>query len=264
MSEKNRIGALNGFINQPLVYKFQSSSASTEELLFGIAQSHVEKLLNKELDAAFVNPIDYALNSSDLILHPSIAVSSSGFSGAARLYLRKELKTISSLAVNATSAAEVVLARIALAEKYDSEPSIIPVAGKVDAMLAKADSALIVGDDIFQMQTNFPFIDLVDEWNDITELPYVHTLCAFRSGNVKKDTMDLIVESRNSGLQNVTAISYAQTTSLNRAADDLTKYLSHFSYSFTEDVRASLEEFFRLAYYYGMLPDVPDINLADV
>lgn len=263
MSEKFRIGALNGIVNQPLFYKFHSSSESSGELLFGSAPSHAEKLLNKELDAAFLNPIDYALNSSDLLLHPLIAVSSSGFSGVVRLYLRKELKAISSLAVNATSAAEVVLAKIILAEKYDSEPSIVPVAGTIDAMLAKADSALVVGDDIFAIQTDFPFIDLVDEWNDITELPYVHTVCAVQNGNVKKEIFELLKESRDWGIKNSAAISYEHSEKLHRAADDLTEYLSHFSYSFTEDVRASLDEFFRLAYYYGMLPDVPDINIAD-
>ncbi|MDD8016806.1 MAG: hypothetical protein PHP42_00385 [Bacteroidota bacterium] len=264
-----RIGALRDLYHQLLYDMFQSSVSTEEkipsraELLFDTAPAHIERLMNNELDAAFINPIDFALNSSDLVVYPAVCAATSGMSDIVRLYLREKIKTISSLAVNTTSASEVVLARIVLTEKYEAAPSIVPVAGDIPSMLKTSDSALTVGDDVLKTKWNGPFIDVVDEWTDITELPFVHTLCVSRNDKFIPELNALLAESLAQGKNNVTKVALSASAKIGIAADDLLDYYSSISYTFNEELHAGLDEFFRMAFYQGMLSDIPEVSFGE-
>jgi hypothetical protein len=47
-----------------------------------------------------------------------------------------------------------------------------------------------------------------------------------------------------------------------RSAD--TAYLNRFGYELNERALAALAEFFRMAYYHGVLKDIPDVKLHDL
>ncbi len=257
-----RIGALRELFTQPLYRTLKSSSGFPGELLFDKPSVHIDGLMSNERNAAFVLPVDFAQNSSGMILYPGVGVSSSGYSNAARLYLRKHLPVIKTLAVGNVSTTDVALSRIVLGEKYDSEPVIIPVVGSIDEMLAKADCALVAGDSVLSIQTEHPFIDIVDEWSDITELPFVHAVCIARTDIFSKELSTQLFSSQDTGKKSLESIANELAAETSLSADLLQNYLSHFSYGFDELSKASLEEFFQMAFYYGMLPDIPEINIA--
>jgi predicted solute-binding protein len=261
MSSPVRIGGQRDLFAQPL-YRTLKGSASAE-LLFDIPSVHFDSMMSNEMDAAFMTPVDYALNSSGMVLYPNIGVSSSGYSNVARLYLRKNLQFITTLAVGLVSTTDVALTRIVLGEKYDSEPKIIPMIGSIDEMLAKADCALVSGESLLTLQNDFPFIDIVDEWSDITEMPFVHSFCIARSDKYSKEIQSLLQSSLESGRNSLESIANEIAAETNRSADLLQNYLSHFSYGLDELSKTSLEEFFRMAFYYGMLGDIPEIIIAE-
>jgi chorismate dehydratase len=256
-----RVGALRELFTQPLYQTLKSSSEFPGELLFNTPSEHIDALMSKILDVAFAAPVDFAQNSSGMILYPGLGVYSTGYSNVARLYLKKNLPAIKKLAVGNVTTTDVVLTRIILGEKYESEPTIVPVIGSIDEMLAKADCALISGDTLLRLQTDHPFIDIVDEWSDITELPFVHTICMARSETFSKEINTLLYSSQNAGKNSLDSIANGLAAETKLSADLLQNYLSHFSYGFDELSKASLEEFFRMAFYYGMLADVPEINI---
>lgn len=262
MSEKYRIGVLRGLLYQPMNEFLQRSPEISGELLFGAASAHIEGLLSKTLDAAFVNPIDYAQHSSDLFIYPLAPLSSEAMSGVLRIYFREELKRISTLAIHVTSASEVVLARIVLGEKYDTAPAIVPIAGNLDMMLQKADAALLIDEQVFTETSHHSYIDLVDDWTDITDLPYVHALCVGRNeGHIEGIQTALTALEKNVGLSRA---PLAKTLSEinSHFENQYAEYFSHFSYQFSDQILQSLEEYYRLAFYHGMLSDIPEINLS--
>ncbi len=258
-----RVGAICELYTQPLYRTIKGSSDFPGELLFDTTAVHIDALMSSERTAAFVAPVDYAQNSSDMIIYPNLGVSSSGYSNVARLYLRKNLALIKTLAVGTVTATDVVLTRIVLGEKYDSEPAIVPVFGSVDEMLAKADCALVSGDPLLTLQNDHPYIDIVDEWSDITELPFVHAMCIGRTDTFSKDLNTLLTASQDGGRNSLESVANGLAADLNLSADLIQNYLSHFSYGFDELSKLSLEEFFRMAFYYGMLGDIPEINIAE-
>ncbi len=263
MSSPVRLGAIRELYTQPLYRTIKGSSAFPGELLFDTPAVHIDALMSNERTAAYVAPVDYAQNSSDMIIYPDLGVSSSGYSNVARLYLRKNLALIKTLAVGTVSATDVVLTRIVLGEKYDSEPAVVPVIGTVDEMLAKADCALVTGDSLLTLQNDHPFIDIVDEWSDITELPFVHTMCIGRTDAYSKELNALLSASQAAGRDSLASVANSIAAETNQSADLIQNYLSHFSYGFDELSKLSLEEFFRMAFYYGMLGDIPEINIAE-
>lgn len=256
-----RVGGLRDLYTQPL-YRTIKGSASAE-LLFDIPSGHFDAIMSNEMDAAFTTPIDYALNSSGLILYPNIGVSSTGYSNVARLYLRKNLQFITTMAVGIVSTTDVALTRIILGEKYDSEPKIVPVLGSIDEMLMKADCALVTGESLLTLQSEFPYIDIVDEWSDITEMPFVHSFCVARTEKFSKEIQTMLLAASAAGRDSIGSIANEFAAETNRSSDLLQNYLSHFSYGFDELSKTSLEEFFRMAYYYGMLGDVPELPIAE-
>lgn len=257
-----RVGALRELLTRPLYHTLKSSSGFPGELLFDIPSVHLDGLMTAKRDAAFVAPIDFAQNSSGMILYPGIGVSSIGESGVVRLYVRREANTIASMAVGNVSTTDVVLSRIILTEKYEAEPVLVPSLGTVEEMLVKADCALVSGDSLLTMPTDLPFIDIVDEWTDITELPFVHSLCMARSETFSPDLKLLLTASRNAGMNSIPTIADELAVETGFTSDLLRGYLNRFSYGFNELSRQSLEEFFTMAFYYGILGDVPEISFG--
>lgn len=269
MSAEFQVGVLRDLHARPLFHTLLGSASSAgsstgqAELLFGAPASHIEKIVGKEMDAAFVSPMDYALNSSDLIIFPGIGVRSSGFSGMERLYFRERVKSISTMAVGAVSTIDVVSARVVLSEKYDAAPAVVPVQGSIGDMLAKADCALVSGGDVFTAPEGKPFIDVVDEWSDITELPFVHTLCVVRNDGFNKKLYDLLSDAQQRGRLSIETIANELSASAKLPNETVYQFLSHLSYGLDEESHQALNEFFRLAYYYGMLADIPELRFAE-
>lgn len=209
-----------------------------------------ERLFARALDAAFLSPIDYARNASEYLIVPGSAVSSAEGNNAVVVHFREGATTIRTLAVPPTSASDIIAAKILLAERFDLNPQIVPVLGSLDEMLARADAALLAADAAMQYALSRPnALDLVEEWVVSTDFPYVHGFWAGRADALTAPEVRALGEAGKRG--------YA---ALAEAGGVLAGALEAFSYDLTDDVREGIREFFRYAYYHGILPDVPDLN----
>jgi chorismate dehydratase len=221
------------------------------------------KLREHHLDAAFLSPIDYARESSLYNIVPGIAVSSRGGNDAVVMHFREHLHTIKTLVVDPSSTSEIILARILLAERFDVEPSLVPATGPLEHMLAKGDAALLVGDTALGASFSHPNkLDLIEEWTDMADLPYVHGFWCGREHDLATKDIHALQRSRDRGVEELADISLeapVQPLSL-FPSETLHSHLQTFGYEFTDEVRDALQEFFRYAYYYGVLPDVADLH----
>jgi chorismate dehydratase len=213
-----------------------------------------EKLFARELDAAFLSPIDYARNASEYLIIPGSAVSSAEGNNAVVVHFREGATSIRTLAVPPTSASDIIIAKILLAERFDLNPQIVPVLGTLDEMLARADAALLAADAAMQYALSRPnALDLVEEWVVSTDFPYVHGFWAGREGALTPPEIRVLADAGRRGYE-----------ALAEAGGPLAGALEAFSYDLTDDVQEGIREFFRYAYYHGMLPDVPDLTFFSV
>ena len=257
-----RIGAVPDFYCRLVLFGIQQSeSPAVAGLFFESAGVNTERLLNDECDAALIGPIEYARNSSDFSLYPSIGVSSQGESRTSVLCVNRNIRSITSVAVGAVSSSDIVLAKVILSEKFEQEIVIVPVIGSVQQMLLKADAALLTGNALLTSQWEGPTLDLVDEWTDMTGMPFVHLLCAARKEKYKKEIGSLLLSSQESGAASLPVIAAQQSKELSYPVEAIERQLEGCAYGFDDEAREALGEFFRYAFYLGILPDVPEIEV---
>lgn len=208
------------------------------------------KLREKSLDAAFLSPIDYAREYQMYgIMSDCCAAAGAGAPGAVIMF-RDQLRSVRSLAVSPASASEIILADLIFREQFGGPPSLIPFLGTPEDGLAKADGVLCVGDDALRIRNEGrPLFDLTGEWVAGTDLPFVHGIWVSRPEALTGAEIRFLGESRDEGVAAIPADSAHGP------------YLSTFTYTLDDSATASLSEFFRLAYYHGILADLPDLRL---
>ena len=218
---------------------FDLTLKSPAELALALRQRH--------LDGALLSSIDYAKDYAMYRIVPGVGISSSGESRTILLAFREHLRSITTIAFDPRFGADIVLAVIVLAEKYDTKPKLVPVSGTPENMLSAADCALLVGNAAVRYQEHLQKLDLVEEWEDISGLPFVHAFWVARENALDAETME--------------ALKQVATLSDGELPGDLPPdFFEAFQYGMDDDAIAGLSEFLRMAYYHGILSDLPEVK----
>jgi chorismate dehydratase len=153
---------------------------------FAIPSDCAAMLAEGSVDAGLVPAIE--LDRQPLEIIPGCGVACKGPVRSILLVARKPWREIRSLAADASSRTSVALARIILAEKYGVTPQFSSQPPQLEAMLATADAALVIGDPALLVDpASAPgeVLDLGAEWVRLTGLPMVFAVWAGREGTVE-------------------------------------------------------------------------------
>jgi chorismate dehydratase len=258
----NRFGIPRYLYTKPLTYGLERGTKKAD-LLADLSSQNALRLKSRELDAALLSPIDYARNSAEYLVVPNICVSGTG-NRTTLLHFREGLRKINTIAADIGLTSELVLAKIILIEKYDMNPQFIPMGGWLDvtAMLAKADAALLVGGPaLFSSLSTKCTIDLAEEWRDLTNLPYIHAFWLSRRDSVSPNKLHLLKQSCEEGIRHLHDIALAASKEEQSTPEECESYLSSFNFNLDEETIQSLSEFYRYAFYHGVLGEVPEIKI---
>ncbi len=259
---------------KPLLYGLEGNDSPFRTVVdfpATVALNMSKRIQLEGAGCAFLSPIDYARHGAEYCIVPDIAVSSAHPTGSVELYVKSDIRNIRTMAVDVRVTSEIILAKVILMEKYpnaDPKPGniqIVPMMPNVKSMLAKADAALVVNfSPVSESQSDFFRIDLVEEWSDLTDLPYVHGFWVGRQDEMLMDDLHRLMRAKTTGvtLQGETAARAARERGL--SPESAREFLSSFSYDFTQPQVESLQELLSYAYYFGVLPDIPEINFFDV
>jgi chorismate dehydratase len=119
---------------------------------------------------------------------------------------------------------------VILERKYGVVPETVAHAPQLDAMLATADAALIIGDPALHIDpAGLPWhvYDLGAEWVEMTGLPMVFAVWAARKGFVTPDLVSAFQESCRYGLARMDEIVAAEAPVRGFAPDVVRYYLTH-------------------------------------
>ncbi|MBI5215986.1 MAG: hypothetical protein HY960_09540 [Ignavibacteriae bacterium] len=240
-----RLGIIRHNYVQPLFDGLRMSapeSSARFELVQDAPAQLVLKLLQDEIDGAFLSPLDYARYSTGLRIVPDVCAASFGESGIIELHFRDDLTDVSSVAVNPESSSEIILARMILEEKFSLTPKFVLLQDALHSGLEKAESLLVVGNDCEEWSDHANKLDLVDEWFDITEHHYVHGFWVTKEG----------------------ALSESELLHLKKIKEKTAENNFSVFYNFHDEAIEGLNEFYRMAYYYGALKDIPDLKFTSL
>ncbi len=129
---------------------------------------------------------------------PGLGITCLGAVRSILLFSRVPWAQVHTLAADTSSRTSVQLARVILREKFGVEPEISSHEPDLAAMMRHADSALIIGDPALHIdpsKTPYEWLDLGQEWFNLTKLPMVFALWA---GKPKLALHELIEVTRGS------------------------------------------------------------------
>ncbi len=255
------MGAVSFLNTKPLIYGIENNLfAHNFNLTKDIPSSLAVGLNSGKLDVALIPSIAYAKNSPALKIVPECGIIAHGAVNSIRLYFNKELRNISTVALDISSMTSVVLTKIILAERYELKPEFIVARPDVEKMLAAADAALVIGDTaLFKTGTAGPnYLDLADEWQEMTGLPFVFAVWAGRPGALNLEDTQAIISSKNLGLDNIDDVCRAAASEYGADFNLVRSYLTeNIQFDLGGAEIAGMKQFFELAYFHGALDYQP-------
>lgn len=198
-----------------------------------------------EFDAALLPVADHLRGCGAGLLGDSIV----GATGAVRsvlLFSRVPTAEIQSVALDTSSHSSAALVRVILRDFYRLEPIFVDHPPRLNAMLERADAALLIGDPALEARrSGVPFLDLAEEWSRFTGLSFV--FAAWTAGKNLDNAGALVSRlnaARDQGVQCIESIAAQVDSVLSRA--EIEDYLHHaIEYRLSNSHRAGLAEFAR-------------------
>jgi chorismate dehydratase len=228
-----------------------------------------------EVDTAPTSSIIYAKNFNDFCILPDFSVSAHGKTGSILLFSETsnleelEGKTV---AVPGTSASSSALLEIILKMKGINADILHHEEPDLDAMLKKADAALLIGDHALKASYDGRLIlcDLGEEWKGLTGEKMVYALWVIRKDAAEKTPEeisrfhDMLMLSRRRAKTEIDTISAQLARDLGVAPEFMKGHLETLDYGLGSDVIRGLEEYFARAYEFGILDEKPRLNFFEV
>jgi predicted solute-binding protein len=209
-----RVCAVSYLNTVPLVWGFQHDPAlqGIFDLRFALPSFCAQQLASGEADIGILPVIETARQSLDYFRGTGIACH-----GPVRTILlisKVPYSQIRTLAVDSGSRTSVMLSRVILAERFGATPRVFAHPANMEAMLAQADAALIIGDPALHIDpATIPYncLDLGGEWVSMTGLPMVFAVWSARRELISDRYAQAFRESCRYGLDQMDDIVREQS-----------------------------------------------------
>ena len=143
------------------------------------------------------------------MLVPGPAVISKGPVASVALFTAREPRDIRTVAMDSSSRTSVALATMLLQREFGVTPTAVSMAPDLDAMLAAADAALIIGDVALFLEPAIQKIDLGDLWSRSTGLPFVYAFWAGWPDAVTPEEVEALQRARDEGVAHAADVARA-------------------------------------------------------
>ncbi len=180
---KPRVCAVSYLNTVPLVWgMLHGPQRGLFELEFRLPAGCADALASGAVDIGIVPAVE--VERLGLRVIPGAGIACRGEVRSILLFSKTPPGEVRTLAADASSRTSVMLARIVLARRYGAEPRIATHTPDLEAMLAAADAALIIGDPALRSvcPPGCRVLDLGAEWLALTGLPMVFAVWACRPG----------------------------------------------------------------------------------
>lgn len=175
-----RLAAVSYLNTAPLVWGMQyGPQAAQADLEFFVPSECARRVAAAQADLGIVPVAEMARLGWEPV--PGTGIACHGAVRSILLVSRVEPRLIRTMAADSGSRTSVRLARIVLAERYGATPATFEQDPGLEAMLARADAALLIGDAALAIDpTTLPYycLDLGEEWLALSGKPMVFALWA--------------------------------------------------------------------------------------
>jgi predicted solute-binding protein len=250
-----RIGAVTYLNARPLVYGLERSDRF--DVRYDIPSECARLLHAHETDIGLIPSIEALRGPVPYWIVPGPAVTSRGAVKSVAIYTRRDLKDVRTIAMDTSSRTSVVLATVMLRRCWNASAEPAPMAPDLDAMLARADAALIIGDTALFLDAGTAGatkVDLGVEWTAMTGLPFVYACWTGWEGAVTREEVAVLQRSRDEGVAQSNAVAaayYPDDTPRQAVAREYLR--DNIRYFLGRDEIEGLKTFYRYAAELGLV-----------
>jgi chorismate dehydratase len=232
-----------------------------------------DRLASGTADIGLV-PIAALATTPGLRIVPGCTIASKGKVRSLILVRRadREMRHLRSVAADTASRTTLAHARIMFHKWGNPQVPFVPMAADLDAMLARADAAIVIGDPALmalEEQANryertseeLAYHDLGEEWRKLTGLPFVSAVWATASeavgsGAISEATLaEDLIRSRDHGLAHIDDLAREWGKKIPLTEQTIRSYLSeNIHYMLDQECVEGMRGFFRMAAEVGVLP----------
>ena len=256
-----RLGAVSYLNTKPLVYGLDRH-ADQYDVRFDVPAKCASLLHEGAVDLGLIPAIEFL--RGDYAIVPGVSIASDGPVATVAVFTRTPIEQVKTLALDTSSRTSVALTRILSAKRWHIAPSFVPAEPDLDAMLARADAALVIGDPAFEIDpaaAGVRKIDLGEEWRALTGLPFVYATWTGRPGAVSRDQVRALQRARDAGLAHLDEIAHIEGRGDPRRAARALAYLrDNLRYGLGEREQAGLQLFLELGVEVGVMPAMKPIR----
>jgi chorismate dehydratase len=271
-----RLGVVSYLNAEPLVYGLAGDARY--RLVRDLPARVAEALHRGDSDLGMIPSIEYAFG--DYAIVPGLAIGSRGAVRSVNVYHRRPLSEVKKVALDTSSRTSVALTKVLLHETLGGHPEYVAHGPSLPEMLEVADAALVIGDPALYLDTDVPRLDLGEEWQRRTGLPFVYAFWAGRWGAVTRADVERLQRALREGLAAVDRIASAyaggaagdptqgdatfaegdSAVVLERRGRNASYLRSNVLYSLGEEEQRGLREFYRRAFALGLIPRLPELR----
>ena len=248
------IGAVTYLNARPLVYGLERSEQFS--IRYDIPSECSRLLHARQIDVGLIPSIEYLRGTGPYAIVPGPAVTSRGPVASVAIYTRKEPGDIGTIAMDTSSRTSVALATVLLQRRFGVTADAAPMAPELDAMLQRADAALIIGDIALFLDhdaAGVRKIDLGEEWTAMTGLPFVYACWAGWPEALTPGDVALLQRSRDEGVAQSDAVAAAYYPEDTPRQAIARRYLrDNIRYFLGGDELEGLKTFYRYASELGL------------
>ena len=250
-----RLGAVTYLNARPLVYGLDRHDRFT--IRYDVPSQCARLLHEDATDLGLIPSIEYLRGPQPYAIVPGLAIGSRGPVASVALYTRKDPSDLRTIAMDTSSRTSVALATVIARRAFGLRVEPVPMPPDLDAMLAHADAALIIGDNALLLDhaaSGVQKIDLGETWARATGLPFVYAFWAGWPDRLGPGDVRLLQQARDEGTAHYGDVAreyYSDRAELQPLAE---RYLrDNIQYEFGPREREGLETFYAYAAEAGLV-----------
>jgi chorismate dehydratase len=253
--------------------------AERYEIKWMLPSQCADELADGSADIGLV-PIAALATTPGLRILPGCTIASKGKVRSLLLVRRanQPLSALRSVAADSASRTTLAYARILFHKWRNAEVPFIPMTADLDAMLDRADAAILIGDPALmaleeranrfeRTGEELVYHDLAEEWKTLTGLPFVSAVWAVAPASPSDQRVaNDFIQSRDHGLQNIDALVEHWSRQLPLSEGTIRSYLTtNIHYVLDEECVEGMRGFFKMAAETGVLPkyELPPSTLLE-
>ena len=259
-----RLGVVSYLNTKPLVHAFESGLIHHDfELIYDVPSVCARKLHAGETDLALIPAIEIARSPEPYAVVPGVGITSRGPVRSVFLALNRDPEDVRTLALDTSSRSSVALSRILLEKQFGARVTeTIEADPDVDAMLARADAAVVIGDIALELdRAVYRVVDLGEAWTTWTGLPFVYACWTGRAGVIDEAGCSVLREAKDLGLGGIDDISHSYATDHPHGPEFYAAYITEaIHYDLGEPELEGMRRYYAYAEELGLIEKAPEIT----